>query len=413
MGFPVYLLLLLEALGALLLLKSSGCLRSRFAWLFSVLLLLLAFAARAWVFPYETLDYQNFLTRWVDYFRSHGHFAALSQSVGNYNIPYLYFLALFSYSSVKDLYLIKLLSTAFDVLLAWAAIKLLARYSENSILRLACFFAVLFLPTVFLNSAVWAQCDSSYTALLLLALALALEDKPCRSMLCAALAFGFKLQAVFVLPVFVVLWMYKKLSWRHFLLFPAAYVLLVLPAVLLGRPFWETVTLYFSQTGSIGDALNYNSSSIFAILRAIADPAAASRAGIVAAVCFMLLVLGISFAFRPRLNDRAVLGAAVLFALGIPFLLPHMHDRYFFCADLLTLVLAFAAWPYSPAATLTQFASLLGYHAYLKMRFLLPMRYGAAALIVALALAAVYFASALREDAPPGGGRDASSKILT
>ena len=408
MDYAVYLLLLLELLGALLLLKTTIGLKSPAAWVVSVLLLLLAFGARAYVFPYETLDYQDFLTKWVAYFRLNGHFAALKNSVGNYNIPYLYFLALFSLLPVRDLYLIKLLSTAFDILLAWGAAKLLSRFTDKTAALLCCFFAVLFLPTVFLNSAVWAQCDSSYTALLVVALYLALSDKPVRSMICAALAFGFKLQAVFVLPVFAVLWMYGKFNWKHFLLFPATYVLLVLPAVLLGRPFWETVTLYFSQTGSIGSALNYNSSSIFAIFRQVADPAAASRTGILAAFGFMLLLLAICFVFRARLSDRAVLAAAVLLAVGIPFLLPHMHDRYFYCADILTLVFAFVYWPCSPAAVLTQFASILGYHAYLKMRFLLPMRYGAAALIVVLALTAMYFAMSLLEN-----GRNSLYEIST
>ena len=409
MGFAVYLLLALEALLALLLLWRSGSLQSRRAFVVSALLLLLAFAARAYVFDYETLDYQNFLTRWVEFFRANGHFRAMKQSVGNYNIPYLYFLAFFSMLPIRDLYLIKLLSTLFDVLLAWGSMMLLGRFTKKAWLRIACFFTVLCLPTVFLNSAVWAQCDSSYTALLVIALYLALDGRPSASMVCAALAFGFKLQAVFVLPVFAVLWMAGKIKWQHFLLFPLSYVLLVLPAVLLGRPFWETITLYFSQTGSIGSALNYNSSSIFAILRKIAEPERASKIAVAVAFCYMLCALVVCYVNRKRLSDRAVLGAAVLLAVGIPFLLPHMHDRYFFCADILTLVLAFVSWPCSPAAALCQFASLLGYHAYLKMRFLLPMRYGAAALIVTLAIAALYFCSAIENAAqsaePSGRGK--------
>ena len=404
MGFEVYALLLLEALLALWLLRRARVLERTPHWIAALLLLALAFAARAWVFDYETLDYQNFLTKWVEYFRMNGHFRALKNSVGNYNIPYLYFLALFSLLPIRDLYLIKLLSTLFDVLLAWASMKLLRRFTQKSGVLLGCFFTVLLLPTVFLNSAVWAQCDSSYTALAVLAIALALEDKPVRSMLAITLAFGFKLQAVFVMPVFAVLWMYKKFSWKHFLLFPAFYVALVLPAVLLGRPFLETITLYFSQTGSIGDGLNYNSSSIFAIFWHVEDPVSAAKLAILAAFGFTLLVLLVCFVRRGRLNDRAVLGAALLFAVGIPFLLPHMHDRYFFCADILTVVLAFAAWPFSPAAVLTQFASLLGYHAYLKMRFLMPMSRGAWALIAALCFIGVYFARALKEPPPPKKG---------
>ena len=91
-----------------------------------------------------------------------------------------------------------------------------------------------------------------------------------------------------------------------------------------------------------------------------------------------------------------MLAAAVLLAVGIPFLLPHMHDRYFFAADVLTLVLAFVIWQLSPAAVLCQFASLLGYHAYLKMRYLLPMRYGSWALIVVLVMTAALLLRELR-----------------
>ena len=112
------------------------------------------------------------------------------------------------------------------------------------------------------------------------------------------------------------------------------------------------------------------------------------RDAVTAAFALMLLVLLLCYVNRRRLSNRAVLAAAVLLAVGIPFLLPHMHDRYFFAADALTLVLAFSLWQLSPAAVLCQFASLLGYHAYLKMRYLLPMYYGSWALIAVLVMTA-------------------------
>lgn len=389
--------LMLAAVGAfaLALLYKEGLLKKPSQIAAAVALTALAVVLRALVFDYETLDYQNFLTRWVDYFRQNGGWRALRNQVGNYNIPYLYFMALFSYSSVKDLYLIKLLSTVFDVLLAYSAMKLVSRWQKSAWLRLGCFFTVLFWPTVFLNSAVWSQCDSIYVALALLGIELALDDKPVASMACAALAFGFKLQAVFILPVYAVLWMQGKFKWYHFLVFPGVYVLLVLPAVITGRPFMDTILLYFDQTGSIGSGLNYNSSSVFALIRDAADPECAAKAGIIGAFMYMLAVLGLCLAKRRRLNDNALLAAAVLLTVGIPFLLPHMHDRYFYAADMLTLVLAFALPKYFPAALLTEFASLLGYHAYLKMKFLLPMRYGSAALIVVLLMAIILLADSL------------------
>jgi Gpi18-like mannosyltransferase len=388
MDFVVPVLLLAEAAFAYWLLYRSGVLKTDRLIMLAAVLLAVAFALRAICLDYVTLDYENFLKNWVDFFRQRGGFAALKYNVGNYNIPYLYFLAFFSYLPVDDLYLIKLLSIFFDVLLAWAAMGIVEKLGGNLKARFGCFFVVLFLPTVILNGALWGQCDSIYVALGLMSIYWALDDRPVLSMLAMTLSFGFKLQAVFIMPVLAILFLQGKLKLKHFLIFPVAYVLLVLPAVLLGRPFLETVTLYFSQTGSIGSGLNYNSPSIFAIFWNVQNEEQAATLAIIAAAVFMAVVLLLCAVNYKKLNNKAMLAAAVLLAVGIPFFLPHMHDRYFFAADILTIVLAFAVWQFSPAPLLAQFASLLGYHAYLKMRYLLPMRYGSYGLIAVMIMAA-------------------------
>ena len=397
MDIRVTFLLILEALLALWLLYRSGLLTTRRAVIVSVVLTAAAFFLRYLCLDYQTLDYIDFLSRWVQFYRELGGFAALDASVGNYNIPYLYFLAAFSYSGISDLYLIKLLSILFDVLLAYSAMRLVGTVTDRHVPKLVCFFAVLFLPTVILNGALWAQCDSIYVALGLTALWLAMEKRPVASMVCLALSFGFKLQAVFIIPVFAVLWMRGDLKLWHFLLFPLTYILLVLPAVLLGRPFADTVLLYFDQAGSIGSGLNYNSPSVFAFFRSVANEELAAKLGIAAAFLFMLAVLLLCSVGNRRLSDRGILAAALLLAVGIPFLLPHMHDRYFFAADILSVVLACALPACIPAAVLTQFASLLGYHAYLKMRYLLPMKDGSVALLGVLLIALAVLISELRK----------------
>lgn len=387
MDFRVLLLLTLEALFGLWLLYRSGLLDSRPRLLAALALTALAFVLRGICLSYQTLDYKDFLSKWVDFYRNNGGFASFAYPLGNYNIPYLYFLCFFSYLSIPDLYLIKLLSIFFDVLLAWGAAMLLRTVGKEKSMQLACFFTVLLLPTVILNGALWGQCDSIYVALALLGLWLAMTDRPVRSMLCFTLSFGFKLQAVFLLPMLAVLWMKKEFKFWHFALFPLFYVLLVLPAVALGKPFLDTLTLYASQTGSIGDGLNYNSPSIFAIFWHVQDPAAAASLGLAGAFTYLAALLLFCLFRRKLLTERALLAVALLMAAGIPFLLPHMHDRYFFAADVLSVVLAYAALWCAPGAPLTQFASLLGYHAYLKMRYLLYMNHGARALIAVLALA--------------------------
>ena len=400
-GTVLFVTILYAAL-ALWLLYREGLLRKPWAAVLCAVLVALALAARASVFDMQTGDYRDWLARWMSYYRENGGFKAFRElpPYCNYHVPYLYFLALFSYLQVPELYLIKLLSVFFDIVLAWAVMKLCGRMTGNRALRLCAFFAALFWPTVFLNSAVWGQCDSIYVSLGLLGIWLALEDRPVLSMCMLAFSFAFKLQAIFLLPVIAVLWIYGKYNWKHLLVFPAAYVLILVPAMLLGRPVLETILFYLNQTGSIGEGLNYNSPSIFAIFWNIPEERAESisRIAICAAALYLVNLMALAWIKRRKLNDRAVLCLALLMAIGIPFLLPHMHDRYFYPADALSLALAFGMPGLLLTAPLVDFASFLGYYAYLSFyfsekggHFLLFMYYGSYALIAALILTAIGF----------------------
>ena len=119
-----YFGLLVLGVLAFCILWAEGALKTKKALFLSAALILAAMVLRGVCMDHETLDYQDFLARWVRTIREQGGFRALRWNIGNYNVPYLYFLALFSYSSVRDLYLIKLLSIFFDVILAWGAMRL-------------------------------------------------------------------------------------------------------------------------------------------------------------------------------------------------------------------------------------------------------------------------------------------------
>ena len=137
-------LLIIIAAAALALLYASGMLRRPEHVVICAALLALAFVLRGLCMGHVTDDYRTFLSQWVAFYRNNGGFAALGTPVGNYNLPYLYFLCLFSYFNVSDLVLIKALSIAFDVVLAWASMKLVGLYCSSNARRLAAFFLVLF-----------------------------------------------------------------------------------------------------------------------------------------------------------------------------------------------------------------------------------------------------------------------------
>lgn len=383
MGFLPSLMLCALAVFSLLLLRAERLLRKPKALFISAALIALAFGLRAVSMSHITLDYENFLAHWVQHFRDSGGFAGIADYSGNYNIPYLYFLALFSYSSVSDLYLIKLLSIFFDIVLAWGVLRLVTHFKVSNACRLAAFLGTFLLPTVVLNGAYWGQCDSIYAAFSVWALYFVLSGHGVLSMVFMALSFSFKLQAIFFMPAFFVFLFTDRIKLRHLPIFPLTYLLIVLPAVALGKPFGETIMLYFNQAHSIGTGLNYNSPSIFAFLQS-ENTELLSKIGIAAAFLFIFLVYAALWRKRSMLSDKVLLIVSLLLVVGIPFLLPHMHDRYFFGADVLSFAAALVMWRLAPVPVLCSFASLNAYYAYLRMRYFLYMSWGAAALIIAL-----------------------------
>ena len=396
----VYIALVLVMVFAVLLLWLEGYWRRERAFLLAVAAVTAAVLLRWPLLSHETLDYQSFLSVWVDFFRNNGGISALSESIGNYNVPYLYFLALFSYSEVPDLYLIKLLSIFFDIVLAWAVLRLTRAAGASGNASLCAFVSTLFLPTVLLNGAYWGQCDSIYSAFAVLSVAMALERRPVLSMVSVALSFAFKLQAVFLMPVFLIFLFTGHIRWKHLAVFPLTYLIAVLPAVLAGRPFLDTILLYFNQAGSVGSALSYNSPSVFALVPVrVGREASASSFGIIASAVFLIVIYLWAFRKRNELDARRLLGLTLLISLGVPYFLPHMHDRYFFLADVLSLAAALTAPVMLFVPVLVSFGSFLCYYTYLNMRYLLPLRYASAAMLTALAAAGAW------SIAPrPGGG---------
>lgn len=387
--FTAVCLIMIFAL-ALLLLWREKLFESKAIFAAAFAFTALALVIRASLLDFESGDYLTFLAPWTQFFRDNGGFAALRYSLGNYNPPYMYFLALFSYFDISELYLIKLLSVLFDVLLAWACMKLLGLYTGSRAKLLGVFLAVLFLPTVVINGAYWAQCDSIYAFFGIYALYLGLRGRGCASMVSLAACLAFKLQAVFIIPVFFILLLAKKLRWRQLLVFPAAYIVFMLPALLAGRPFVETMTLYFAQAGTVGDAMNYNAPSLTSMFQWSGNTESWSTLLIAAAFALVLASYAVAAVKRRELDDTVLLGFALLLAMGIPYLLPHMHDRYFFISGVLALVLAIRDRRFFPIPLLAELASLHCYYAYFVRYYLVHPRIGGIFMLIALLLTAAY-----------------------
>ena len=332
-----------------------------------------AMLVRVLCLDYASGDYNSFLRHWYEFFKRNGGFSAIAGSVGDYNVPYLYFIAAISYLGVPDLYLYKLFSILWDVLTAWGCLRLvrsLVRERQGSIAPLSAFAAALLLPTVVLNGALWGQCDAIYGALCVHASALVLEGQNKTSVALMGMAFAFKLQAIFVLPLWGVLWLAGKVKFRELWVFPLTYLIVILPAVIMGKPVGDILGIYFTQMGEYS-RLVLNAPSVYQFIPygIELDENLASKLGILAAGVLVLILLALGFWLRERLERDVIMTMAVVLCAGVPFFLPHMHERYFFLADIFTLCWACANVRRVPAAVLAGGASLASYCVYLRLQY--------------------------------------------
>ena len=139
-------------------------------------------------------DYQNFLYNWFMQIKEGGGIFALKQAIGDYNIPYLFIIAMLSYLPISPLISIKMVSIIFDY--AMAIISMLIIYEifkdkkNKHIYALLTYSIIAILPTVVLNSAAWAQCDSIYTTFILLSLLFIIKEKYFKAFIFFGIAFS-------------------------------------------------------------------------------------------------------------------------------------------------------------------------------------------------------------------------------
>ena len=352
-------------------------------------------------------DYRAFLHNWVEDLRRDGGFAGVKNVQSDYNAAYLYFLALFSYSKISDLYLIKFLSIAFDFILAVFSTKLVRtltkksravsepldsggepkRGSWNFARETLCFALILFAPTVWLNSSFWAQCDSIYAAFCAAALYFALNERPKTSLAMLGLAFSFKLQTLFFVPVFFVIFLAGKIRLRHIPVFLGTFALVAVPAVVMGMDPKRVVGVYVRQATQYSSSLNWNSPSIFSLVSLNDNewPIPPLRdIGNLACFCAILLIIYFAFKYREKLNDELISLFTALLVLVIPFLLPQMHDRYFYLADVFSIIFAVAFGRKFFIPILVQAASFAAYQNYLLGYGIIKIEHGAVAILVAI-----------------------------
>jgi Gpi18-like mannosyltransferase len=309
-----------------------------------------------------TNDISQYNLPWLIQIEEHG-VLGLSGEYSNYTPTYLYLLAIFAPLNhfFANVTLIKLIPFAFTFVAAIIIYLIILRINENKRLAAIAGSGFLLLPTVVMNGSYWGQSDIIYTTFVLSFLLYTLVGRPAKACIFIGIAFTFKLQTIFVAPYVLYLILRRRMFLHHLTLIPVIYVIAMLPAWLLGRPADELALIYLNQAQQYKQ-LSMSAPNYYSIVQRLhlVDFNSGMLIGISLAT-----VVGFILAVAPlRLRDNQKTMTLVLTASVIlmPFLLPKMHDRYFFLADVLTYVLAFITRAWALAVGM-QIGSLTAYWA--------------------------------------------------
>jgi len=340
-------------------------------WMILLFMVGLAISIRLSLVDWVSGDYLNFLKPWLQEIVAQGGWASLRSQIGDYSPPYLYLLTLLSYfpqTNASEPYLlgIKMIAIGFDVVLM-IGVYLNAKLwlaKTHPLFPAAIAIMMLFLPTVIINGSLWGQIDASYTGLSLMAIYFLQKDKPLNASIWYGIAFSFKLQSIFFLPVFIIyFWFHYRHKIYYVFIIPMIYYLLALPAILAGRSVVEITEIYFLQTQTY-QLLTLNMPNLYQWFpnQRYEDLSqlAFGLFFVLMAIQFLMMLLT-----KVTLTMKPLLLLAYWSLLMANFFLPAMHERYLFAADVLILIIVFQFKEKFYLVLATQAISLLAYAPYI------------------------------------------------
>ena len=322
--------------------------------LITIIVLLLLFAFTLLMANFESTDYKHFLQIWCDTYSQGSLKDALNSitTVSNYTPAYNYFLILIARLGFNYLYGIKFISLLFTISLAFALTKLIC-YIRKQPFNYLMFVGFLFIPQLATEFAIWGQCNAIYTSFVIWAFYSALRKRSKLAFMFVGLAFVFKLQFLFILPIMFVLLIVKDkenqhyLKWKHIWIAPAMYLINMLPAI-AGTSVLDLLLVYISQSGYdnriSGACANF--CYIYFLLgiregQTIYSLLTLAHFAITIVVLILLLVLIFKTNKKRALNFTDFLFFGLVTSFAMVFFMPKMLDKFYIISTMLSIALMF------------------------------------------------------------------------
>ncbi len=310
-----------------------------------------------------TSDTTEFLLPWYEFAHSHG-LASLGHTFTDYTPFYSYLLvtATAFHGLFEPWHLIKGISFIFEFGCALMAARLVASDKERIYSPSVAFAAVWLAPTVLFNGAVWGQSDAIWTFFILLSVYFISRDRPRAGLVSFAVGFSVKAQAIFLSPLIFALVLRRTIHWLWLATIPIVYLAVAAPAWLLGQPLSDILTVYFNQAETYA-RLSMNAANMWLLVpNRFYGPGVAAGMAIAAAAGLVFSIVA-ARAKDLRKLEHLVAAAAVSLLL-MPFVLPKMHDRYFYAFEVMAIILACLKPRFSVVAIAAQINGVIAYLSY-------------------------------------------------
>lgn len=344
-------------------------------WLiFVVIISVIALGVRLSNFDIISGDLKVCITKWYKVLYDEG-FTGLGRVVGDYTPAYnyiLYIISLFRLDpeSIELIHAVKWVSVVFDYALAIICALFCYKVTKSKPKSILAYGLVLFGITIFLNSSLWGQCDSIYATFAIASLYFVWDKKFNLGFIMYGLSFAFKLQAIFILPVYLVLFLRRELKLKYFLWIIIVYVLLALPASFAAEDFWarfvSVLAVYLNQAANSYKQITLNAGTLYSIIyKNFEEHETMGSFSLFLAMFILGTNIFMIYKSKEKITSKIYFEMIILFAMLFPFVLPHMHDRYFYIVDALIVVYALVNCKRFYVAILAIMNSMIGYMSYL------------------------------------------------
>jgi Gpi18-like mannosyltransferase len=309
---------------------------------------------------HSTIDSFRYLIPWYEFARDHG-VHALGVEFTNYTPFYSYLLLLVAPFDGwgQPLSLVKAISAIFELGCAIVVAQIVWRVTTSPLRASLAFCGAWLAPTVLFNGAMWGQNDSIWTFFILMSVSLFMQGR--NGVLPFAMAVAVKAQAVFLGPLVLGIVLRRKIHWAWLAAVPAVYLVLAIPVLLAGRPLGSVLTIYLGQAGTF-HRLTMNAANLWVFANKAPYSFGVAVGLLLAAAAGIALSVWIARAKRS--GPEYILLAACASLLLMPYLLPKMHDRYFYAFELASIALACINLRYLPVALIAQVDGILSYLAF-------------------------------------------------